>query len=140
MPNRLNYPSSNTAKALFTQLQKLGLHPTQEYPLPPGRRGWIDIAFPDIRWAIEVDGQHHLKPEQKEKDKEKDTHLKSAGWSVERYPANKVFGDLIGTAAEIKEKYDKRAEFGNVALYVEQERNARARAEEDREQTKTPKG
>ncbi|OIO26651.1 hypothetical protein AUJ14_01375 [Candidatus Micrarchaeota archaeon CG1_02_55_22] len=83
-------------------------------------------------WAIEVDGQDHQLPKQIEHDKWKDAHLERAGWVVERIPANKIFRDLAGTATGIKEKFDKMAEVGNAELYVEQERNAQARTEEER--------
>lgn len=52
---------------------------------------WIDIAYHIesdngtlIKFAIEVDDEHHDNPFQKEKDRKKDQYLKSNGWIVRR--------------------------------------------------------
>lgn len=44
----------------------------------------IDVAYPSMKFAIEVDGKSHDRPDQKVRDKERDVILKRLGWSVFR--------------------------------------------------------
>jgi len=44
----------------------------------------IDIAFPELKIAFEVDGKQHDEPKNKERDKRKDSFLHGQGWMVLR--------------------------------------------------------
>jgi len=44
----------------------------------------IDIAYPEMKLAIEVDGVTHNYPAQKKRDRLRDTLLRKLGWSVFR--------------------------------------------------------
>lgn len=47
--------------------------------------GWrIDIAFPDIMLAIEIDGPHHHQPLTAARDTLRDADLRARGWLVIR--------------------------------------------------------
>jgi very-short-patch-repair endonuclease len=45
----------------------------------------IDVALPDIKLAIEADGESHSSLRVKASDKRKDQLLKALGWKVVRY-------------------------------------------------------
>lgn len=91
-----NYPTSPSRRArqLIEQLNRLGREqfntcgPSVEY-----RDGlyWIDICYHKmsdsgklIKFAIEIDDEHHDDPIQKEKDWKKDEYLRSKGWIIKR--------------------------------------------------------
>ncbi|MCB1811761.1 MAG: DUF559 domain-containing protein [Candidatus Competibacteraceae bacterium] len=55
----------------------------------------IDIAFPDVRLAVECDGDYwHGTPEQRIKDSKKDAYLRRFGWQIIRLPEHKINSDL----------------------------------------------
>jgi very-short-patch-repair endonuclease len=62
----------------------------RQYPIEPFV---IDIAFPKIHLAIEVDGSSHDSKIQIAKDKVRDIYLKENGWFVLRLPEKKLFED-----------------------------------------------
>jgi hypothetical protein len=54
-------------------------------------RGWrLDIAYPDQKIAVEIDGQHHLNYKRHREDCEKRNAAKELGWNVLAYPASGV--------------------------------------------------
>ena len=62
----------------------------------------VDLAFPALRIAVEVDGQRwHLRADRWVADVERHTRLEAAGWTVLRYTAARVLADPDGVAAEI---------------------------------------
>lgn len=65
----------------------LGKDFQRQYPL--GERMVIDIAFPNERVAIEVDGRSHGEKKQKIKDKKNDRWLYGNGWDIIRIPHKK---------------------------------------------------
>jgi hypothetical protein len=69
-----------------------------------------DVVFRRQRLLVEVDGAAwHLSPERWAADLERHTRLESAGWTVLRYPASRVFNDAGGVAAEIAECLRRRS-------------------------------
>lgn len=53
---------------------------------------FIDFAFPEIMYALEVDGKtYHESEQQQKKDKKKDDYLKSKGWFVRRIPSSECW-------------------------------------------------
>lgn len=73
---------------LLSKLSKY--RPAAEYPVSTnGIEGLptcykVDIAIPEIKLAIEVDGRSHRAIQRKIEDKKKDDFLCSIGWMVER--------------------------------------------------------
>lgn len=50
---------------------------------------FIDIAFPSIKYAVELDGvEFH---QDKEKDEKRDEYLRERGWEIKRIPSNECF-------------------------------------------------
>jgi hypothetical protein len=54
-------------------------HPVGPYPL--------DLAYPELKIAIEYDGREHLTPERARRDLARQAYLTRAGWEVLRFPA-----------------------------------------------------
>jgi hypothetical protein len=66
----------------------------------------IDIAFPDEKLAVEVDGHSHSVLERQEQDKKKENFLSSLGWTVLRIPNQLVMDHLSETVAFITSKLE----------------------------------
>lgn len=62
----------------------------------------IDLAWPDIRLAVEIDGNYHLTAIQRGKDRIRDTFLKACGWTVLRFSNNRVIRDVIQVRGSIE--------------------------------------
>lgn len=79
-----------------TLLKRHGLHPAPGvYPLVVQGRliAMLDIAFPDHRVAIEVDGfAHHASPAQLRADHARQNRIVAAGWTVLRVGAQELAG------------------------------------------------
>lgn len=52
--------------------------------------GRVDLAWPDLRLAVEYDGDHHREREQFRRDVERLNALRLAGWTVLRFTADDV--------------------------------------------------
>ncbi len=52
--------------------------------------GEADLAVVELRYDIEVDGPHHLLPQQIAKDRARDRLMREAGWVVERFAAEEI--------------------------------------------------
>ncbi|MFZ5786069.1 MAG: endonuclease domain-containing protein, partial [Acidobacteriota bacterium] len=50
----------------------------------------VDFALPSIKLAIEVDGSSHHSAERRERDRQRDSFLKSSGWTVLRFTNREV--------------------------------------------------
>lgn len=62
--------------------------PVLQHPVGPYR---LDLAYPELRLAIEYDGREHLTPERARRDLRREAFLTAAGWTVLRIPAATVF-------------------------------------------------
>lgn len=118
MPEQSTGPEIKVRQALF----KNGFRYRVKYPVPGVPRRTIDIAFPDRRVAIFVDGcfwhgcsEHRNIPRNnyewwkakiegnRRRDRDTDERLRSAGWTVLRYwehdPVEKTVEDVRGLIA-----------------------------------------
>ncbi|MEU4558983.1 DUF559 domain-containing protein [Actinoplanes sp. NPDC023936] len=59
--------------------------------------GRVDLAWPDMRLAVEYDGDQHRTPEQFRQDVERLNVLRLAGWTVLRFTAEDVLRDRVRT-------------------------------------------
>ena len=66
------------------------------------RRYEIDISFPDVKLAVEIDGGVHNIPERKEQDARKTKFLEGLGWKVLRYSNRSVTQDIHNVVADIQ--------------------------------------
>jgi hypothetical protein len=63
----------------------------------------VDLAYPELRIAIEYEGEHHLRdPEQWAKDIARYEALASAGWFVIRVTKNDVFDGRAGLIRRVR--------------------------------------
>lgn len=93
-------------------LEGMGMKPIQEYRFHPTRRFRIDIAFPEIKLAIEIEGGiwrgkfgRHTNPVGFCADMVKYNFLTQFGWRLLRYQPSKVDYDQIKLVYDmLKEK------------------------------------
>ncbi len=65
--------------------------------------GSVDLAYPELRIAIEYEGEHHLlDPEQWARDIARYERLVSAGWIVIRVTKAELFGDPAALARRVR--------------------------------------
>lgn len=62
----------------------------------------LDLAFPAIRLAIEVDGYSHNTLAVKEKDQRKDLALKNLGWYVLRFSNQMILREWESTISKLR--------------------------------------
>lgn len=79
-----------------------------EYPVgvTPARPGYtrcyrVDLANPDRKIAVELDGASHRTAEQKARDAKKDAFLREQGWTVFRFWNSAVMRDIEAVVATI---------------------------------------
>lgn len=92
--------TSSIEMLLREELTRRGIAFAPEYPV--GQFA-IDIAIPEHRIAIEADGTYwHSRPEQKPKDKRRDTFLRNRAWTVFRFPEPRIRSDVRGCVDEVE--------------------------------------
>lgn len=57
----------------------------------------LDFAFPDLRVALEVDGEDHATPAKRKSDLERSARLATQGWKVVRITNGDVDMDPVGS-------------------------------------------
>lgn len=83
---------SRAEERTLSALNKAGLRPESQFPVVSSQgRFRLDFAFPQKMIALEVDGPHHLDPDQARADRQRDAILSALGWRVIRVS---VFDDL----------------------------------------------
>jgi len=78
----------------------IGVPRTIPFPCPP-RCYKVDLAMPEVKLAIEVDGQTHRSRKWRFLDKRKESILHALGWSVLRFWNEEVVQNPIACATEI---------------------------------------
>jgi hypothetical protein len=74
---------------------RLALHvaglppPVLQHPVGPYA---LDLAYPDVRLAVEYDGREHRDPDRALRDLRRQALLTADGWEVLRFPARDVLG------------------------------------------------
>jgi hypothetical protein len=88
-----------------TLAKRLGPGWEVEYPIPTGVSKWhtalVDIANPDLRIAVEVDGASHKTKKQKNRDRRKEKMLRDVGWKILRFWNSQVDEDSEAVLAAI---------------------------------------
>jgi len=95
---------SRAEQVAFEALVRAGLPtPVRQFAvaLPDGMIR-IDLAYPDLRLAIEIDGfWWHSTPQRKAADERRQNQLVQAGWRVLRFGAGRVVSDPAHLVAEV---------------------------------------
>lgn len=68
----------------------------------------LDVAWPELLLDIEVDGPHHLAPDQRGRDRERDRGLRRDGWEVARFPVEEIDEDPRDVAERVRSLIDRR--------------------------------
>ena len=107
-----NFRESGPERTAKAELLKHGLVFEDQFQL-----GFysIDIAFPDIKLAVEIDGEYwHSLPSVVAKDKRKNSYIRNyCGWDLLRIPAMRTIHDLDAMTNEIIDAVH-RAFFKNI--------------------------
>ena len=61
----------------------------------------LDLAYPDLKIAVEYDGREHLTPARARRDLRRQAYLTAAGWTVLRFPASVVLYEPWKIAADV---------------------------------------
>lgn len=87
-------------KMLFDALSGV----VMEYRLPKSGKTnsfRVDLAFPSLRLAVEVDGLSHTKRSEKERDARKEEILRERGWALLRFWNKEILDDLSSVLLRI---------------------------------------
>lgn len=90
---------------LYQEFLKYGLEASTQYQVGVF---YIDLAFPEIKLAIEADGHdYHSTKEQITRDKYREDRIKSDGWVFERFTGREIHRSHEMIAGKIALKYFK---------------------------------
>jgi very-short-patch-repair endonuclease len=62
----------------------------------------LDLAYPELKIAIEYDGREHLKPARALRDLRRQAYLTAEGWTVLRFPASVVLYEPWKIIADLR--------------------------------------
>lgn len=90
-------PESGLEQLALDAFLDAGLHPVAQrwVEVDGGARYRLDLAFPDLMIAIEVDGSQHEEKPAKQADAGRQLALEAAGWTVHRIRAKTFASDLL---------------------------------------------
>jgi very-short-patch-repair endonuclease len=80
--------------------------PVLQHPVGPYL---LDLAYPEIRLAIEYDGGAHRTQERAMRDLDRQAYLSAAGWTVLRFTAAQIMRRPRWVAARVREELAKAA-------------------------------
>ena len=93
-------------------LHKITGWPT-EYAIPTGNPKWpaamVDLACPELKIAIECDGQSHKSKQQKSRDRIKEQMLAEKGWLVMRFSNQEILEQTETVLRQIAAATSQRA-------------------------------
>lgn len=94
-------------KRLWSELKEFkklyGLHIRRQAPIGPFV---VDFVIHEKSIVIEVDGEHHFRPEQMEKDRKRDNWLRSQGYKIIRLNTGELSDSFGGCVEEILREAD----------------------------------
>lgn len=64
--------------------------------------GRLDLAYPDLKVALEYDGDHHRERDQFRRDAVRLNHLRLLGWTVLRFTADDLLRNRSRMLAQIR--------------------------------------
>lgn len=85
--------------------------PVSQHPvvLPDGRRYRLDLAWPELRVAVEYDGEDHRDAARHAADLDRDAALRDLGWIVVRVTGRQVYRGPDALAAQVARLLGLRA-------------------------------
>jgi very-short-patch-repair endonuclease len=63
---------------------------------------FLDMAYPELKIAVEYDGREHLKPSRARRDLRRQAYLTAAGWTVVRFAASVVLHEPWKIPADLR--------------------------------------
>jgi very-short-patch-repair endonuclease len=75
-----------------------GLKFRRQFPVDPFV---ADFCCHELRLVIELDGEIHAEAQQAARDRERDAHIRGLGFTILRFPNDRVFGDSSGVISEV---------------------------------------
>jgi len=105
LPKKYIHQTSKAERVLKIKLNNKNIYPVSSARIS---NMIIDLAFPNEKVAIEIDGKDHLKWEQFKKDSRRDYWLEKNGWLIRRFRAKKVWSDSEGIIKRITEALKSR--------------------------------
>lgn len=107
---RSDLPFSRTEQDVARRLRDAGLQVRLQHrvAVDGGVTYQLDIALPDLRLAIEVDGPHHWLPGQAEADRIRDRSLRALDWLVERFSVYEIDRDPEAFVAAVLQLVERR--------------------------------
>jgi very-short-patch-repair endonuclease len=91
---------SSLETKMLAALEALGLNPVHQHPV---RFYTIDLAFPEVKLAVECDGVYwHRLPANQRRDRAKNTYLTDRGWTMIRLPEQDIKASPQACAAKVK--------------------------------------
>lgn len=100
-------PFSGTEKRAARALRRAGLPAVLQFSLQVldlGTSLLLDLAVPQIRFNIEIDGPHHWMPDQAAYDRKRDRGVANEDWTVERYSVYEVDDDMDAFVQQVLRK------------------------------------
>lgn len=88
-------------------LEKEGIDFAQEFPFRCKYGYRLDFAIPDLKIAIECDGEHWHK-KNNHKDRKRDWFMIKRGWKILRFRGNKIKNDIHSCIASVKKEVERR--------------------------------
>jgi very-short-patch-repair endonuclease len=88
-------------KALWRALRDRrlrGLKFRRQFPIGPFV---ADFCCWELRLVLELDGGIHAEPQTAARDREREAFLRGSGFTILRFPNERVFGDADGVIAEV---------------------------------------
>jgi very-short-patch-repair endonuclease len=73
--------------------------PVLQHPVGPY---FLDMAYPELKIAVEYDGGQHLKPARARRDLRRQAYLTAAGWTVVRFAASVVLYEPWKIPADLR--------------------------------------
>jgi len=107
IPIRYGVYRTEAHKMLVRELRKL--IPVEDWQVdyrPEGFNYRIDIAFPEIMFAVEVDGYWHQYKE--DDDRKRQEELEEAGWTFLRFSNREIWSDVGSCAARLSRNFHER--------------------------------
>lgn len=84
--------------------------PVLQHPVTiEGRRYELDLAYPDLKIAIEYDGIEHRTQQRAHRDLRREADLVRLGWTILRFDADTVLHQSVGLAADVRAELRHRA-------------------------------